>query len=156
MTLYKINRIALCVAALLVLPTIASAQNSSFVVPFAQTFTNPCTNEIVDVSGSSTVTISERLMNDGSTSTAVSVTTKGTGRGQSSGVSYVFSENQNFTVKAVVIGEAFDSTFSDKLALRGAQSVDNWVVRAYFRLKIDATGRIMVSIERMTGDICKG
>ena len=86
----------------------------------------------------------------------MSVTTKGTGIGQVTSNSYPFSENQNFTVKAAVIGESFDSAFSDKLSLKGPGSVDNFVVRAFFRIKIDALGTIQVLIENMNSDVCKG
>jgi len=95
------------------------------------TLLDPCTSELVDVSGASTITIAETVDRNGQTKTAVSVTTKGTGIGQVTANSYPFSENQNFTVKVAVIGEAFDSAFSDKLSLKGPGSTDNFVVRAF-------------------------
>jgi hypothetical protein len=143
-------------AALLALPTLAAAASSSFIVPFAMTLMDPCTNELVDITGASTVTIAETVDKNGQTKTAVSVTTRGTGVGQVSLAQYPFTENQNFTVKAAVIGEAFDSAFSDKLSLKGPGSVDNFVVRAFFRIKIDTLGNIQVSIENMNSDVCKG
>ena len=142
--------------ALLAAPVIAAAANSSFIIPFNLTLLDPCTNELVSVSGASTVTIAETVDKYGQTKTAVSVTTKGTGIGQVTANSYPFSENQNFTVKAAVIGEAFDSAFSDKLSLKGPGSVDNFVVRVFFRIKIDTLGNIQVSIENMNSDVCKG
>jgi hypothetical protein len=142
--------------ALLAAPVMAAAANSSFIIPFNLTLLDPCTNELVSVTGASTVTIAETVDSKGQTKTAVSVTTKGTGIGTVTGNSYPFSENQNFTVKAAVIGEAFDSAFSDKLSLKGPGSVDNFVVRAFFRIKIDALGNIQVLIENMNSDVCKG
>jgi hypothetical protein len=143
-------------AALLAAPAMAAAANSSFIIPFNLTLLDPCTGELVSVSGASTVTIAETVDKTGQTKTAVSVTTKGTGLGQVTGNSYPFSENQNFTVKAAVIGESFDSAFSDKLSLKGPGSIDNFVVRAFFRIKIDALGNIQVVIENMNSDVCKG
>jgi len=143
-------------AALLALPTLAAAANSSFIIPFKLTLMDPCTTELVDVTGASTVTIAETVDKTGQTKTAVSVTTKGTGVGQDTLAQYPFSENQNFTVKAAVIGESFDSAFSDKLSLKGPGSMDNFVVRAFFRIKIDTFGIIQVLIENMNSDVCKG
>ena len=141
---------------LLAAPAMAAAANSSFIIPFNLTLLDPCTNELVTVSGASTVTIAETVDKTGQTKTAVSLTTKGTGIGQVTGTSYPFAENQNFTVKAAVIGEAFDSSFSDKLSLKGPGSIDNFVVRAFFRIKIDTLGNIQVLIENMNSDVCKG
>jgi hypothetical protein len=159
MTAFKLTRTVgglLLLGAILAVPSIAAAANSSFIIPFKLTLLDPCTNELVDVTGASTVTIAETVDRTGQTKTAVSVTTKGTGVGQVTLNSYPFSENQNFTVKAAVIGEAFDSAFSDKLSLKGPGSVDNFVVRAFFRIKIDALGNIQVLIENMNSDVCKG
>ena len=143
-------------AALLALPTLAAAASSSFIIPFDLTLLDPCTNEMVNVSGASTVTIAETVDKTGQTKTSVSVTTRGNGIGLSTGMQYPFTENQNFTVKAAVIGEAFDSAFSDKLSLKGPGSVDNFVVRAFFRIKFDTLGNIQVTIENMNSDVCKG
>jgi hypothetical protein len=147
---------ALCCAVLLGTPQTAAAQNSTFITPFQVTLLDPCTGELVDLSGSATTTLAEKLNKDGSTSTSVSVVTKGSGIGQTSLGGYVFSESTNFSIKAVTIGETFDSSFSDKLALKGDGPTDNWVVREYLRLKIDALGNIQIAIERFTGDLCKG
>ena len=159
MTAFKLTRTLgglFLLGAILAVPSIAAAANSSFIIPFKLTLLDPCTNELVDVTGASTVTIAETVDRTGQTKTAVSVTTKGTGVGQVTLNSYPFSENQNFTVKAAVIGEAFDSAFSDKLSLKGPGSVDNFVVRAFFRIKIDTLGNIQVLIENMNSDVCKG
>lgn len=148
---------ALCVGALLGSPSSAAAQNTVFITPFEATFINPCVaNDSVAVTGSSTTTLSDTVTPTGDRRIAVSVVTRGTGIGTPSGESYVFSESQNFNVKAPMIGEEFDSTFSDKLSLKGAGPTDNWVIRAYFRIKINAAGDVLVSIDRMNADTCKG
>jgi hypothetical protein len=125
-------------------------------VPFSATFLNPCTLEDVAVDGASTITLSDSVTPQGDRRIAVSVATKGTGIGLLSGVSYSFMENQQFIVRAPLLGEEFDSVFQDKFQLRGAKSIDNWVVRAHFRLKIDAGGNVLVQIERLNTDGCKG
>ena len=142
-------------AVLLALPTAAAAQ-STFVVPFEATFANPCTAEDVVVNGATTISISDTVTPQGDRRISVSEVTRGTGFGQTFGTEYTFSDNQQFTVKAPMLGEEFDSSFSDKFALKGAKAVDNWVLRAYFRLKISALGEIQVVIERLNADTCKG
>ena len=74
------------------------------------------------------------------------------------GSTYAFRENQSFraTVPFLLTTEYFDSAFSDKFAMKGQGPADNWVVRAFFRVKIDGRGNIQVWIERMTGDVCNG
>ncbi len=159
MTRMKISFVTLavlCCAILLGTPQTAAAQNSTFISPFNVTLLDPCTGELVDLSGSATTTLAEKVNKDGTTSTSVSVVTKGTGLGQTSLGGYVFSESTNFSIKAVTVGEVFDSSFSDKLSLKGDGPTDNWVVREYLRLKIDALGNTQVAIERFTGDQCKG
>jgi hypothetical protein len=159
----KIGRLAvaaLATAALLGGPRPAAAQSSTFIIDIVdQLFTNPCTNETVLVNGRTTVTVTQTLFNTkGEIKTAVSAVSKGTGVGQTFGFTYVYSENQNatFIVPLLAAGEIFESTFSDKFALKGDRSIDDWIIRAFFKIKVDAKGTILVSLDKMTGDICKG
>ena len=189
MVTLRLNRIVvgLSVLVLLVVSGSAAAQSSStFIVPFDRTgapgvdgagnptgaFDNPCTGELVDVTGSSSVTINQTAKDSkGEFKITVSVTSTGSGLGWVSlsdppdytnatftGSTYAFRENQSFraTVPILLPSEAFDSSFSDKFSLKGKGPMDNWVIRAYFRVKISGTGVIQVWIERMTGDVCNG
>jgi len=172
----------LSLAALLVGAPLATAQqSSSFLIPLDRTgnpgvdaqgnptgaFENPCTLERVDVTGNSTVTITQQPANQkGEVKTSVGVSSKGSGTGWvgdlwpglPTGHTYVFAENQSFVtvVPVLAAGEVFESTFSDKFTMKGAGNLDNWIVRAFFRLKIDSRGLIQVSIDRATGDVCHG
>jgi hypothetical protein len=141
-------------------------------------FNNPCTLEWVDVTGSSTVTVNQTAKDSkGEFKITVSVTSRGSGAGwvplpvapdppdtaayasaTFTGSTYAFMENQSFraTVPFLLSTEYFDSAFSDKFALKGQGPTDNWVIRAYFRVKISGTGVVQVFIERMSGDVCKG
>lgn len=171
--------IAAVIGGLINPPTAAAQSSSTFVIPFERTgipgvdglgnptgaFQNPCTLEFVDVTGSSTVSITQQLANQkGEIKTSIGVSSKGSGAGWIepyptwTGHSYVFSENQSIVtvVPALATGEVFESTFSDKFTMKGAGNLDNWVVRAYFKLKVDSKGTIQVSIDRMTGDVCHG
>ena len=138
-------------------------------------FDNPCTNEFVDVTGTAVFSTNQALK--GSTlTTTVNVVTKGTGAGWVdaeplldglqytssatgltlfSGATYVFSETQNFTIKQQA-GTTTDSEFVDKLAMKGAGNIDNWVIRARFRIKIGPDGNVQVSITKMNEGVCKG
>ena len=170
----RIVPVLLFVAAFLALPGAVYAQSSTLIVPFERIgapdlddlgnpvpgtggMDNPCTGERVDVIGSSTITTSSTLMNNGDIRTSVSVLTKGTGVGQSSGVLYPFRESQSFSIRRPSAGgPAIDSTFNDKLAMRGPGAVDNWVVRVTMRLRIDAAGNVIVDTTRLNEGVCKG
>lgn len=162
--------------------SVSAQQSSTFVISFDRTgppdlengvpvpntgaFQNPCTGEFVDATGTSTITVSQTIDKNGDVKTTVSEVTKGTGFGWTTGLggeqlfsgsSYVFSDSQQFRLIIPSMGTAFDSTFSDKFALKGQKSIDNWIIRAYFRVKVSATGQILVEQTRVTeGDVCKG
>ena len=175
----------------LVIPAMAAAQSSTFIVPFDRAgepgttsttqidpltgqpitvvvdtgaFLNPCTAEFVDVRGSSTISTSQTLDKFGVTKINVSVVTKGTGAGwvgsalapTFTGATYSFNESQQFSVRMPSIGQEFVSDFADKISMKGAKSIDNWTIRANFRLRVDAAGVVKVSLTKLSGDICKG
>jgi hypothetical protein len=175
----------------LVIPAMAAAQSSTFVVPFDRTgeqgtrqvtqidpltgqsttiavdtgaFLNPCTAEFVNVTGHSTISTSQSLDKFGVTKINVTVITKGTGAGwvgsalapTFTGAIYSFNESQSFNVRMPSTGQEFLSDFSDKISMRGAKSIDNWTIRANFRLRVDAAGIVKVELIKLSGDICKG
>ena len=129
-------------------------------------FMNPCTLENVDVTGSSTISTVQTVDKFGTVKVNVSVRTKGTGSGWVgadyaravfTGSSYAFDDNQQFSFRLPAVGQEFTSDFSDKLSMRGAKSVDNWTVRAHFRIKVDAAGETQVLLMKTSEDPnCKG
>jgi hypothetical protein len=173
---------AACFAAILAVPQTASAQ-STFIVPFDRlglpgvdangnptgAFDNPCTFEFVDVTGSSTISSTTSVSKQNVRTTNVNIATKGTGAGWVdadplldglqyglfTGSTYVFSESQTFTIKQQN-GTLTDSVFTDKLSMKGVQSIDNWVIRARFRIKIGPDGSVQVSVDKMNEGVCKG
>ena len=46
--------------------------------------------------------------------------------------------------------------FVDKLAMKGARSTDNWVIRARFRIHVDSAGVVKVFMIKTSADNCKG
>jgi hypothetical protein len=128
-------------------------------------FTNPCTAEFVDVLGRTTISTAQSIDKFGNLKVNVSEVTKGTGAGwvllngvQSFTAStYAFNENSQFTFRLPPSGsQEFTSDFSDKLAMKGAKSIDNWVIRAQFRIKVSADGTVQVFMIKMNADNCKG
>ena len=126
-------------------------------------FVNPCTSEFVDVRGTSTISTLQTVDKFGTVKVNVSVVTKGTGSGWvatpeplATGSTYSFSDSQQFSFRLPVAGEAFSSDFSDKLAMRGAKSIDNWIIRAHFRIKVNSDGTTQVLLIKMNADSCKG
>jgi len=127
-------------------------------------FVNPCTAENVDVRGTSTISTVQSIDKFGTVKVNVSEITKGTGSGwivlngvpTLTGSSYTFNESQNFTFRLPTAGDEFASDFSDKLAMKGAKSIDNWVIRANFRIKVNADGTVQVFMIKMNADTCKG
>jgi hypothetical protein len=163
---------ALSVAVLFGVPATAAAQSSTFIVAFERVgpaalddfgnpipntgaLLNPCTTEFVDVLGVSTIKVSQSLA--GTTlKTSVSVATKGSGTGWLTATVYPFNESQSFLLKSA-FGSVVESEFVDKLAMKGPQSIDNWFVRARFRIKIGPTGAVQIDFVKVNdGDQCKG
>jgi len=128
-------------------------------------FVNPCTAENVDVRGTSTISTAQSIDKFGNLKVNVSEITKGTGAGwvalngaQSfTGATYAFNESSQFKFTLPPTGsKEFTSDFVDKLSMRGAKSIDNWVIRAVFRIKVNADGTVQVSMVKMNADTCKG
>jgi hypothetical protein len=127
-------------------------------------FLNPCTAEFVDARGSTTISTAQSVDKFGQLKVNVSEVTKGTGAGwilvngiqTFTGSTYAFNESQQFTFRLPSAGEAFSSDFADKLAMKGAKSIDNWVIRAHFRVRVNADGTVQVFMIKMNADNCKG
>ena len=128
-------------------------------------FLNPCTSENVDVLGTSSISAVQTIDKFGTVKVTVSEVTRGTGSGwillngvpSFTGSTYTFNESQQFTFRLPAAGEEFASDFTDKIAMKGAKSIDNWIARAHFRLKVNADGTVQVFLVKTTADpTCKG
>jgi hypothetical protein len=191
MTATKFARLACSTIVALLLPVIAAAQSSTFIVPLDRTgypgtatvtqidpltgqaqtvvidtgaFDNPCTLEYVDVFGNSTITTQQSVDKFGTTKVNVGVVSKGTGLGwvdvggtqTFTGSTYAFSETQRFVFRLPSVGEQFSADFVDKLAMKGARSTDNWIIRAKFRIHVASDGTVKVYLIKKTADTCRG
>jgi hypothetical protein len=129
-------------------------------------FRNPCTGEYVDVRGTSTISTNQTIDRFGTVKVVVSEVTKGRGAGWVldalgapvfTGSAYTFTESQQLTFRLPAAGEEFASDFADKIAMKGAKSIDNWIIRAHFRVKVNADGTVQVFLIKTTADpTCKG
>lgn len=128
-------------------------------------YLNPCTLENIDVTGSSTISTVQTVDNKGALKVNVSVRTKGIGSGWTganytsaifSGSIYAVNDNQQFNFRLPAVGQEFSSDFADKLSMRGAKSIDNWTIRAHFRIKVNALGEVQVFLINTNADVCKG
>jgi hypothetical protein len=212
MTAYKFRRVIVGIAsflALVALPVVASAQSSTFVIPFSRVgppgteceavidpvtgvmvidpttgqpvmqcnptgaFQNPCTLQNVDVTGSTTMTISLNVTGSGQGKASVSETTKGSGMGWDPTLPYLvgvnpnpltatiynFTESQQFNAQFTLNGDPTTlttSTFTDKLFMKGAKSTDNWTIKATFKIQINGQGVVTSTQSSFTGNVCNG
>ena len=147
------------VAALLALPTVASAQ----VVQqnFSIQVVNPCTgNNIVQVDGIETTSISTKVSGSGNLHVAINDVFKGTGVDILDATkTYVYSDNEQFSsdvpvpVDPTVLG---DITFTAKLFMKGSKALDNWTTKATVVFKVNSNGIVTKNSTTFSGDVCKG
>jgi hypothetical protein len=128
-------------------------------------FVNPCTLENVDVRGTSTISTVQTVDKFGTLKVSVSEVSKGVGAGWLpapdgtqlfTASRYAFNDSQSFVFQFPYVGEEFSSDFSDKFALRGTKSVDNWVFRAHFRIRVSSAGVVQVFMIKTSDGVCKG
>jgi hypothetical protein len=133
-------------------PTTTTTKET-FIVPFEQTLFNPCTIELVDVIGVSTITVTTTLREVVETVT-IKTLTNGSGTGQLTAFVYPFKERQTFLQKTN-LGQIVESEFTDKLRMKAPNGFDTWVVRAVFKIKIALDGTITLNIARINSDQCR-
>ena len=136
-------------------------------------FVDPCTGQNVDVTGSTTLSISTNVTGSNQLKVSVGEVTKGNGVGWDPlqpylvGVNpnpltantYSFAENQQFNTQFTINGDPTSitsSTFSDKLFMKGSKSLNNWTIKATFTIKVNGQGVVTGVTSSLTGDVCKG
>ena len=129
-------------------------------------FINPCTRENVDVRATSTISIGQTTDRVGTVRVVVSEVTKGTGASWVrdalgapvfTGSTYTFTESQQLTFRLLAPSQEFGADFADKIVMKGAKRIDNWVVRAHFRIKVNADGTVQAFMIKSTADsACMG
>lgn len=155
---------AVCVGTLLGSPSNASAQTSVFVNDYSDVpIFNPCTTETVLLTGTVTTTVTVALTGSDQLRVDVDVVDKGTGVGTNPVIvppnTYSFADSQHFDVKFTVPSDPTsitESSFSDKLFLKGAKSLDNWMVKMTVKLHINANGVPTVAGITHESNVCKG
>lgn len=155
---------AVCVGALLGSPGNAAAQTSVFINDYVdRPVFNPCTTETVLLSGTVTTTITVSLTGSDQLRVDVDAVDKGTGVGTNPLIvppnTYSFSDSQHFDAKFTIPSDPAsitESSFSDKLFLKGAKALDNWMVKRTIKLHINANGVATVAGITLDSDTCKG
>jgi hypothetical protein len=147
------------VAALLAFPVRAAAQivQQNFDIQVV----NPCTgNNIVDVTGVETTSISTKVSGSGNLHVTISDVFKGTGVDILDATkTYAYSDNEQFSsdvpipVDPTVLG---DITFTAKLFMKGSKALDNWTTKATVVFKVNSNGVVTKSSTTFSGDVCKG
>ena len=147
------------VAALVALPTAASAQiiQQNFNIQVV----NPCTgNNIVQVTGIETTSISTKVSGSGNLHVTISDVFKGTGVDLLDATkTYTYSDNEQFSsdvpvpVDPTVLGNI---SFTAKLFMKGSKALDNWTTKATVTFKVNANGIVTKDITAFSGDVCKG
>ena len=128
-------------------------------------FINPCTNAMVDLRGTTNVSITTTKTSAGVLKAALSETAKATGSAWTtpddfvttvpSGTTYAVSETEQFTT-GTLAGPLQRSEVTDRFAIRGPAG-DNWIIRMTSTLGVDALGHPTVTIKEMKADsVCKG
>jgi len=148
----------LCFTAVLALPSIARAQVVQ--QPFTAQLTDPCTgNNIVVIEGIDTTSIITKVTPSGQLHLDISDVFKGTGHDAVlTDITYTYSDNANFNFNVSLPldpNATQDSTFTDKIFVKGSKSLDNWTIKATITFKVNAQGTVTKD-NVFTSDVCKG
>jgi hypothetical protein len=160
MTAPKLTRVlggVFLVAVFVAIPMRASAQTS--VSAFDIFLVDPCTGgNTVEAVGTETTTISTKVTGSGDLHLDISDVFKGTGADVLDATkTYTYSDNEqfSFTTPLPVGSATADSTFTQKIFVKGSKSLDNWMIKATITFKVNANG-VVTKITSLTSDVCKG
>jgi hypothetical protein len=160
MTAPKLTRVlggVFLVAALVAMPTLAAAQTAT--LPFDTVLVNPCTGfNTVSVTGLETTSVTTKVTGSGDLHVDVVDAFKGTGVDSLDATkTYTYSDNEkfSFTTPLPVGSGTLDSSFSQKLFLKGSKALDNWTIKATIVIKVNAQG-VVTKDTMLTSDVCKG
>jgi len=145
--------------ALLALPVGAAAQvvQQSFDIQVV----NPCTgNNIVEVTGAETTSISTKVSGSGNLHVTISDVFKGTGVDLLDATkTYTYSDNEQFSSDVPIPVDPNvpgNITFTAKLFMKGSKALDNWTTKATIVFKINSNGVVTKDSTTFSGDVCKG
>jgi hypothetical protein len=154
MTAIKLSRSLVgifCFVALLALPSLAAAQT----VPFSAVLSNPCTAELVDVTGGLTATTTQKILTNGTLKVNIDSVFSGTGVGESTGTFYTFSDTNSVSITGTTTSTTSEVTSNSKFDLKGAKGVPNWKAKMIFSAVLQ--GGVLQSIDvKLSSDSCTG
>jgi hypothetical protein len=144
------------VAAFVALPTVAGAQTTS--LPFEKDVPDGCTTRLVHITGNETTAISTKVTGSGDLHIDISDVFKGSGADLLDATRlYTFSDSEQFSFNTPLpVGTGtLDSSFTQKLFLKGNKSLDNWVIRATIVIHVNGQGQVTKDT-LLTSAECKG
>lgn len=164
-----LNRTASATAAALLVgamisaaPSAAYAQSGPTKVetPLIETYYNACTGETVTVAGTTDLFLYTKSKNNGSVDFTLRVKHRGTGTAiaaDGSIVNYSFHSEETTKFNDVPLGSFESAMLTKTMLVRQGEELsnDDWMFKNTMRIKIDDSGNVTMSREKVT-DTCVG
>ena len=138
----------------------AQAGPTKIELPLIETYENPCTGEMVTVSGTTDLFLYTKSKNNGAIDFTLRVKHKGTGTAiaaDGSMVNYNFHSEETTKFNDVPLGSFETAMLSKTMLVRQTEdqafSEDDWMFKNTIRIKIDDSGNVTMSREKVT-DSC--
>lgn len=152
---------ALLVASAVASPGVAFAQSgpSKTEVPLIDTYENPCTGEVVTISGTTDLFLYTKLKKTGGIDVTMRISHKGTGTSvvDGSAVTYTFHSDETSKLTDVPSG-GFESAMMTKTMLvrHGGSGIseNDWMFKNTLRIRIDEFGNISMIEREKISDVC--
>ena len=151
---------ALLVGSFTIAPGVAFAQSGPTRVesPLYDTYYNACTGETVTVTGTTDLFLYTKSKNNGSIDLTLRVKHKGTGiavAADGSIVNYNFHSEETTKFNDVPLGSFESAMLTKTMLVRQGEAVsnDDWMFKNTMRIKIDDSGNVTMSREKVT-DTC--
>ena len=142
----------LCMLGLLAMPKTAAAQADKLVfanIPFADTLLNPCTEELVDITANTNITIIVHLEADGSFTFRLSEDTQGLGVGQTSLLEYRFRDHIDARFNMAADQIETEQRLISKFRLQGKDDLVAWIITEELRIKVRADGTFKADVVKL-------
>lgn len=157
-----LNRTTAATAAALLIGS-AAAPGAAFAqsgpikaeMPLVDSVLNPCTNELVDVTGTIDTFIYQKVKKTGAQDLTVRIKNRGTGISQTTGAVYNYQSDETTKFNDVPLG-SFDSAMMIKTMLTrqdGVATDADWMFKNTMRIKIDDSGNVIINREKIA-DTC--
>ena len=133
----------------LVQPVPTPAQNAAFrtSTPISLSLFNPCTNEVVDITGVIDTTVTAASDASGGIHITTHTLIKGKGTGETSGKKYRFISENTFSVSINGPCCQSESTLIQEVVLLSQGASDNQRLQITMHISLDANGNLTTKVE---------